>query len=330
MIRSVAVACVKAIRPYPREDLKRGVRWMAARRFPRQMLNFYYSGLSYERKAAFHEEFSELFDGYNGRFDDGVWEVVFRGTRIKLPLRKEKAWLDWNLAVSVLGHDAEIKQSYEALLSLPQPPKVVLDVGTNFGTHSILFLASGMRTVSFEPNPNCHAYLKKICEWNQVECQIEQIALGDREGAVELCFPQDREWNGTVLASQKDGLESDEVMVRIDIRQTTMDDYVERHMLRPDLIKVDTEGAELLVLRGARQTLTKFRPLVVFEALPEAERAQLFSSFSDLGYGVCRLPVSARESPVEMSPLEFQHSKSNNFIAVPAEELRSWPPQFAN
>ena len=39
------------------------------------------------------------------------WRVEFCGKRIVLPLTRDRAWLDWDLAVSVLGHDLEVKQT---------------------------------------------------------------------------------------------------------------------------------------------------------------------------------------------------------------------------
>jgi FkbM family methyltransferase len=330
MIRKVVVACIKAVRPDPRGDVARLVRELAARNSTRRMLNRYYSGLSYAQKRMFHKRFAGLFEGYTGRFDDGEWEVIFNGIPIRLPMKKETAALHWNLAISVVGHDVEVKESYEALFRLDAPPRVVLDVGTNFGTHSILFLVSKKRTVSFEPNPNCHAYLQEASKLNQVECQIEALALGDREGQVELCFPQGKEWNGTVVDSVKESLGTEDVILKIDVPMTTMDDYVERHQLKPDLIKLDAEGAELAILRGGRRTLLANHPPVVFEAWPGVEeRAKYFSTFDDLGYQICGLPLSATARPTVFNLPEFQASKLTNFIAVPEKLVMSWPPQFS-
>jgi FkbM family methyltransferase len=330
MIRKVVVSCVKVVRPNPREDVKRLVRRLASRNSTRWILNRYYSRLTYAQRSNFHEQFSGLFDGYAGRFDDGAWELVFRGRRIRLPLRKEIAALDWDLAVAVLGHDVEVKQSYEALLGLNVPPKVVLDVGTNFGTHSILFLASRIKTVSFEPNPNCHPYLKEASAMNQVECEIEPVALGDEEGQLELCFPQGKEWNGTVVDSVKENLGTEDVILKIDVRMTTMDNYVQHHSLKPDLIKLDTEGAELAVLRGGRHTLLTFHPPVIFEAWPGSEeRTDYYSAFADLGYQICGLPLCMDTSPVVFDLVAFQNSRLTNFIAITEDMVKAWPPQFS-
>src|ERR1700722_9247274 len=51
------------------------------------------------------------------------------------------------------GHDSELKQTYASLIQLEHPPRLVLDIGANYGTHSIIFLSHDIETVSFEPNP---------------------------------------------------------------------------------------------------------------------------------------------------------------------------------
>jgi hypothetical protein len=65
-------------------------------------------------------------------------------------------WLDWFLALATLGDDSTVKKTYAAIVSSSRKPDLFLDVGANYGTHSLLFLAHGIRTWSFEPNARCY------------------------------------------------------------------------------------------------------------------------------------------------------------------------------
>src|SRR5207244_1596467 len=97
-------------------------------------------------------------------------------------------------AVSLLGHETEIKQTYERLLLSRHRPTCFIDVGANYGGHSMLFLAHGIRTISVEPNEQCHAFFRQVAALNQVECDIRQVALGKEESIVDLWFPPTETW----------------------------------------------------------------------------------------------------------------------------------------
>jgi hypothetical protein len=64
---------------------------------------------------------------------------------------------DWGLSLLVAGHDVEIKETYRYLLE-ERKPKLFFDIGANYGTHSLIFLTHGVRTISFEPNLGLRPY----------------------------------------------------------------------------------------------------------------------------------------------------------------------------
>lgn len=85
-------------------------------------------------------------------------------------------------------------------------------------------------------------------------------------------------------------------------KQITIDNFVdENNISRLDYIKIDTDGHELFVLRGARKTLSKFRPLIVFEVMNYELSAQGIS-FADIEEFLAPLDykmiVSDTEKPI--------------------------------
>jgi FkbM family methyltransferase len=299
---------------------------MAAREFSRRILNILYASLSVDRQAWVHGRFSKIFRGYDGTFAEGKWRLTFCGRPLWIPLRRKFAWLDWDTSVSVLGNDAEIKQTYATLIQLERPPRLVLDIGANRGTHSILFLIHGIATVPFEPNPVCHPFFQLICEMNGVQFRIEPLALGSSEGVVDLWYPEGDEWNGTTDASVKDQLGAS--LTKIAVTQTTVDCYVRAHRLSPDVLKIDTEGTELQVLQGAAGTLTACRPIILFESFQTSDRAALFSFLDQHSYVVSQLPLLESTPPRLLSAEQFRDDRKVNFAGLPRETIQSWPPGF--
>src|SRR3954453_3735677 len=120
------------------------VRSIARRNRSRRILNHYYGLLGDPAKSRFHARYAKIFrDQDGGRLAPGDWIVHFSDKVIRLPLRSSSLWLDWDSAISIVGHDIEIKQTYAELVKSDERPALFLDVGANYGTHSILLLSAG-------------------------------------------------------------------------------------------------------------------------------------------------------------------------------------------
>jgi len=181
------------------------------------------------------------------------------------------------MALSLLGHDPDLTD-FSAYLLNKARPRLVLDIGANYGQFSIRWLLHDVRTISFEPNPNCHPYFQMFCLKNRVRCEIEPVALGSSEGTATLFFSPREEWLGTICDHTR-------VFARhIEVRQRTLDGYVEEHHLKPDVLKIDAEGSDLAILQGALVTLARHRPLILFESLDHGERSKFYDVLKSTAY----------------------------------------------
>jgi FkbM family methyltransferase len=274
------------------------------------------------------QRFSKIFRGYNGTFQEGKWRTEFYGKTILVPLRPQFAALDWDAALCVLGQDPELKQTYASLIQLASPPRLVLDIGANYGTHSIVFLINNIPVVPFEPNPACHTFFRLLCEVNDVHAPIVPLAMGSGEGSVDLWYPEGLEWLGTTDVDVKERLRGS--LAKTSVRQTTLDGYVRSYGLSPDVLKIDTEGTEIQVLHGAAETLATFRPIVLFESWQASDRETLLSFFDQQNYLFAALPLFGSTPPRVLTAQQFRHDKATNFAGLPSEMVSSWPPRFGD
>ena len=158
----------------------------------------YHATLNAEGRERYHRRFTEIFE-QGAPLVAGEWTVDFLGRTLRLPLRPAHGGVDWASALAIIGHDIEVKTTYERLsLASAERPEIFLDVGANYGTHSILFASQGVRTISFEPNPECRDYQRIACEWNRLDIQWEPVAIGDHDGEVELVYPRGKTWLGSI------------------------------------------------------------------------------------------------------------------------------------
>jgi FkbM family methyltransferase len=136
-----------------------------------------------------------------------------------------------------------------------------IDVGANQGDtlELILAVAPAGRHIAYEPIPGLAADL--VARYPGVD--VRNAACSDEAGSAEFTH--------VVNAPAMSGLRQREDLPahageveRIPVRLDKLDDALPEGYV-PSLIKIDVEGAELLVMRGAAETLARHRPFVIFE-----------------------------------------------------------------
>lgn len=279
----------------------------------RHILNQYYRLLTSGAKHRFQKRYGGVF---KDRFlVSGTWTVRFAGRDLLMPLRSEHAWLDWALAVAILGHDDEIKDTYAALVGSAQCPAVFIDIGANYGTHSVLLLAAGVPTFSFEPNPLCFDQFQTMCDLNGLQGRWEEVALGDHDADIELTYLEQETWLGTVSAAAEALKQLPSAKSRM-VPLRRLDDYLDLFPPGPMLIKIDAEGFEHDVIKGAEKTLMNRSPKIIFENDKPGTRPALYRLLQKSGYAVFSLPWQPKRRRPHLGPNEFMSTTASNFIAM--------------
>lgn len=151
-------------------------------------------------------------------------------------------------------------------ISLDLAGKVFYDVGTYEGIIS-LFAARAVGAqgtlVFVEPNPECFRRTRRNLDLNQFRCKIIQrnAALGAKRGSASMWSPSRDDARSTLnqeLASWY--ADSGETCGEFEVKVDTLDDMIEDGFPVPQFVKIDTEGHEFEVLRGAERTLRSHRP----------------------------------------------------------------------
>jgi len=164
-------------------------------------------------------------------------------------------------------------------LTDPSSLGVVFDIGANVGGFARLFAPmTHSRVLAFEPSPRTYESLKtNVARMSNAECF--NLALGSAPGEASLRVHTD----GSVTDSLVDG-DADDGAARVSVQVDTVDRVAERlGVERIDLLKSDTEGYDLEVLKGAEAMLRAGRVRFIF---CECEMARVtpepHTSFFDL------------------------------------------------
>jgi FkbM family methyltransferase len=160
--------------------------------------------------------------------------------------------------------------------------RCIVDVGANIGYTAALFSSAApqAQVFAFEPARRCLKYLQQIASQRE-NVIISTDALSDEPGSVEF-FEHPSSDQSHLGEPNVAGGYSYRVPV------TTLDIWRTSHPTI-DLLKIDVEGNELNVFKGAASVLSEDRPAIVFEALTEPARTELIKFLSAFGYTVQRI-----------------------------------------
>jgi FkbM family methyltransferase len=145
-------------------------------------------------------------------------------------------------------------EEYHAFKSDIAAGDTVLDVGANLGAYAVLFgqwVGPAGRVFAFEPAPEARRGLERHVALNGLDDRIvvRPEAMSEREGTVRFRASGPHGDNRIMK------IDPDDAPDRIDVATTSIDTFCRERNLQPRFIKVDVEGAELDVLRGARETI---------------------------------------------------------------------------
>jgi FkbM family methyltransferase len=170
----------------------------------------------------------------------------------------------------------------EALRRLLAPGDVFYDVGANVGFFTLLgarLVGPTGVVVAFEPVPWCARAVARNIEMNGfAHARIRAEAVGEADGGARLLVVGEASWSHL----ESTGRHAD-VRDEIDVRVVSLDSLVGSGAIAPpDVLKIDTEGAELQVIEGARATIARHRPAIVCEL--HDTNAAFVALMDQLGY----------------------------------------------
>jgi len=206
----------------------------------------------------------------------------------------------------------------ETILS---PGSLFIDVGANFGVYTLLaskLVGETGKVIAFEPTAQSFAILRQNIELNHFSnVRAFQVALAQTRRKAWLNYGWDPV--GNWLGDSPCGNEGEEVQTE------ALDQLLEENGIdRVHAIKIDVEGAEELVLRGAIRCLTTQCPIVIFEFNPGCAARLGLSPFGardflrNLGYRFVVLGDCAKSKKPALQPSYF------NIIAIPNQSARNF------
>jgi FkbM family methyltransferase len=215
---------------------------------------------------------------------------------------------------------------FSILAAVLKPGMVFVDVGANLGLYSLFAsrrVGSEGKVIAVEPSSREFEQLSSNVELNRLSnVRAIRAAVSDHKGEIELlvAVPQHAGHNTTGGFAYETALDHCERVCAI-----TIDQLIEGEKLsRVDVIKMDIEGGELAAICGARETLARFRPLLLVEVADRSLRhqgassAQLLDLITSYGYRLFAFsPSTGWPVPAERKA----YYDSENLLAIHGDSL---------
>lgn len=182
-----------------------------------------------------------------------------------IPFLKIKIWLnlkrdvDWRIYLGLF----EFSNAF-VFYDIIKPGSIIIDIGANIGFYSLLAAKKMQNTgkvYSLEPSKVVLKDLRKNIEVNKYSnIEVFNFAVSDFNGMTDFYRCEDDAYNSLIATPMEKVVSIDRVNV------VTLDDFVKMNNIEKiDVIKIDAEGLDYSILKGAKRALKDFRPIIFAE-----------------------------------------------------------------
>lgn len=200
----------------------------------------------------------------------------------------------------------------------PQSGDLVIDVGAHMGFFSLKIAKKVKRVIAVEPDPTNFLFLTLNVQINGVEKKVglHNLALGESD--CQMFLDRGRHRGGLTTTTTE--------RTEFSVETRTLDGFVEAIGLNHvDLIKIDTEGDELHVLRGACEVLRRYGPDLLVAAYHFPDEPHLVADYlRTCGYNVWRYHVPLTLSRIKET---YLYARADDRAKAPMNPQRALRPR---
>jgi FkbM family methyltransferase len=252
-------------------------------------------------------------------FDFNWYFTLLNGKKIQC-LVQNNLPNTWHFAISYIWHDTGLSIVEKHLNSFYKNNFAYFDIGSNVGLRSVFALSENRPTVLFDPNPEVSKISKQMIDLNHFKnYKIEQSGLSDTVGELSFYISS----SAYMSSFDKEHAAKDKIVAEIKIPVTTINLYLKANpQFQPKIVKIDVEGFEINVLRGASEMLENYKPALLIEILDTTDnRKSILDYLASYNYEAFYL--FNRNEGMLVSAAADNQKQNHNYLFIADEALKA-------
>jgi FkbM family methyltransferase len=176
------------------------------------------------------------------------------------------------------SHEPEVHATIDRISKDSSGQGLFVNVGAHIGRYTLEFAASFAKTIAYEPTPATFTLLKQGADRHphRERIDLRPLCVGDYQGTTFLHLQDSESQNSITSCARAESMK---------VLMTSLDsDLSMEERLNLKLLLIDAEGAESMVLNGARDTLASSDCAVILEALGDEEYYSCNLLLADIGF----------------------------------------------
>ncbi|MRG47333.1 FkbM family methyltransferase [Chitinophaga sp. SYP-B3965] len=245
-------------------------------------VNEVFKELKFEYRVLKFKKFTPAFDAATN-----IFTFNYEGQDIRIKVSDVRDFISFNIIRRRTFYDiADLTATRHYI----QPGSVVIDAGSNIGNHAIYYakICKAAKVLSFEPQEEIFKILQENISLNGLNDIVipYKYALGEHQTKASVDFRDDHKISSRVAQTNHGGVYLKEAEDgNFDMR--TLDELFLHSLDKLDYIKMDIQGFEEKAVKGGRELIKKFKPVIQLECMTKEEyNTVLLPLMTGLGYEI--------------------------------------------
>ena len=248
-----------------------------------------------------------------------IWKIKLINKKTVMTKVGDNHKNSWDFALSYKWHDVGLSKIENIINDFYNEDGLFIDIGSNMGLRSLTYLSSKKKCLLFEPNIDLHNFNKELFKLNNFSnYELSSFCLSDSNRKEKIYIS-----SSSYMSSLDSQIaKQDNIIDEREVELITLDGYLKDNKKIVKNIKIDVEGHEYSVIKGAHKTIQEYKPTLLIEILDKKENRNLICDFlNNLGY--LTYEITSNSSERFLSKIINNNFSNNctNYLFVENSEL---------